>query len=46
MSEYRECPLGVNMHDFEHADRIQELSKAISRYACFLRGIAEPSVTK
>lgn len=35
MSEYKECPLGVNMHDFEHADRIQELSKAISRYACF-----------
>lgn len=38
MSEYKECPLGVNMHDFEHADRIQELSKAISRYACFFRG--------
>lgn len=37
MSEYNECPLGVNMHDFEHADRIQELSKAISRYACFSR---------
>ena len=46
MSEYKEYPLGVNMHDFEHADRIQELSKAISRYACFLRGIAEPSVMK
>lgn len=46
MSEYNECPLGVNMHDFEHADRIQELSKAISRYACFSRGITEPSVTK
>lgn len=39
MSEYNECPLGVNMHDFEHADRIQELSKAISRYACFSRGL-------
>lgn len=39
MSEYKEYPLGVNMHDFEHADRIQELSKAISRYACFLRGL-------
>lgn len=39
MSDYKECPLGVNMHDFEHADRIQELSKAISRYACFLRGL-------
>jgi hypothetical protein len=38
MSEYNECPLGVNMHDFEHADRIQELSKAISRYACFFEG--------
>lgn len=38
MSEYKECPLGVNMHDFEHADRIQELSKAISRYACFFEG--------
>ena len=25
MSDYKECPLGVNMHDFEHADRIQEL---------------------
>ena len=29
MSEYKECPLGVNQHDFEHADRIQELSEAI-----------------
>lgn len=38
MSDYKECPLGVNMHDFEHADRIQELSKAISRYACFFEG--------
>lgn len=38
MSEYNECPLGVNMHDFEHADRIQELSEAISRYACFFEG--------
>lgn len=38
MSEYKEYPLGVNMHDFEHADRIQELSKAISRYACFFEG--------
>lgn len=46
MSEYKECPLGVNLHDFEHADRIQELSKAISRYACFSRVITEPSVTK
>lgn len=33
-----ECPLGVNPHDFEHADRIQELSEAISRYACFFEG--------
>lgn len=38
MNEHKECPLGVNMHDFEHADRIQELSKAISRYACFFDG--------
>lgn len=30
----------------EYADRIQELSKAISRYACFFEGITEPSVTK
>lgn len=39
MSEYKECPLGVKPHDFEHADRIRELSEAISRYACFSRGL-------
>ena len=38
MSDYKECPLGVNPHDFKHADRIQELSEAISRYACFFEG--------
>lgn len=38
MKGYVEWPIGVTPHDFEHADRIQELSEAISRYACFFEG--------
>lgn len=38
MNKNIEVPLGVKQHDFEHTDRIQKLSEAISRYVCFFEG--------